>query len=188
MIISFGGEAGSGKSTIARRLARELKWPYYYIGGMRRQKAKERGLTLAEYNKLGETDPSTDLEVDKYQEELGKKKDNFVIEGRTSWYFIPQSLKFFVKVDDKEAARRIYNAAQDSEERNEDKKFQSAEDALESIKNRRQSDIKRYQKYFGIDVFKESNYDFVVDTTNLSPEEAFQKIFKIVKEKLTSKS
>lgn len=184
MIISFGGEAGSGKSTIAKRLARELGWPYYYIGGIRRQKAREKGMTLAEYNKLGETDPSTDLEVDKYQEELGKKEDNFVIEGRTSWYFIPQSLKFFIKVEDQEGARRIYKASRDSEERNEDKKFHSVENALESIRNRRKSDIKRYEKYFGIDVFKESNYDYIIDTTDLDPEEAFQKVFKIVQEKL----
>jgi cytidylate kinase len=44
------------------------------------RKAKQRGLTLAEYNQLGETDPETDKEVDQYQRELGEKKDNFIIE------------------------------------------------------------------------------------------------------------
>lgn len=56
----------------------------------------KRGMTLAEYNKLGETDPSTDIEVDEYQKKLGETEDNFIIEGRTSWHFIPHSLKFLL--------------------------------------------------------------------------------------------
>ena len=52
----------------------------YYIGGMRRALAKKRGMTLAEYNKLGEKDPSTDREVDDYQTELGKKKNNIIVD------------------------------------------------------------------------------------------------------------
>ena len=90
---NFNGSAGSGKSTIAEKLAAELKWPRYYIGAIRREAALKRGLTLEEYNKLGETDPQTDIEVDNYQKELGERSDNFIIEGRTSWYFIPHSLK-----------------------------------------------------------------------------------------------
>ncbi len=183
MIISFGGEAGSGKSTIAKKLADKLGWPYYYIGGMRRQKAKEKGLTLAEYNKLGETDPSTDLEVDKYQEELGKKEDNFIIEGRTSWYFIPHSLKFYITVKEEEGARRIFKESRENDARNEDKKFQSKEEALKSIRKRQKSDHKRYQKYFGINVFDQGHYDYVIDTTDLNPEEAFQKVWEIVEKR-----
>ncbi|NCN22449.1 AAA family ATPase, partial [Candidatus Falkowbacteria bacterium] len=64
MIITFSGAAGSGKSTIAQKLADNLKWPRYYMGGLRREAAKKRGLTLAEYNELGEKDPKTDMEVD----------------------------------------------------------------------------------------------------------------------------
>mgnify|MGYP003822174167 FL=1 len=53
MIISLSGAGGSGKSTIAMKLADKLGWPRYYIGGLRREMAARRGLTLAEYNKLG---------------------------------------------------------------------------------------------------------------------------------------
>ena len=74
MIISFCGAEGAGKSTIAQMLAEKLGWPRYYMGGLRRQKARERGLSLEESNKLGESAPSTDLEVDMYQKELGLSK------------------------------------------------------------------------------------------------------------------
>ena len=56
MIISISGTAGSGKSSLAKKLAVALSWPRYYMGGLRRQKAATLGLTLAQYNILGEND------------------------------------------------------------------------------------------------------------------------------------
>ena len=49
MIISLSGAAGSGKSTVGERLAEELSWPRYYMGQMRRDAAKKRGMILSEY-------------------------------------------------------------------------------------------------------------------------------------------
>jgi cytidylate kinase len=130
MIISISGAEGSGKSTIAKMLAEKLGWPRYYIGGIRREKAKERGLTLEEYNKLGETDPSTDLEVDEYQKKLGETQDNFIIEGRTSWHFIPHSFKIFLDVSFEEGARRIWGNLQKDSSRNEGNNLKSYEDVF----------------------------------------------------------
>ncbi|NTU99139.1 AAA family ATPase [Candidatus Falkowbacteria bacterium] len=183
MIISFGGNAGSGKSTIAKMLADKLGWPRYYIGGLRRQKAAERGLTLAEYNKLGETDPATDFEVDEYQKELAKGEDNFVIEGRTSWYFIPQSLKIFLDADPDVAAQRILSDMQSNNQRNEGNASTLAE--IKAIaKERKESDTKRYRHYYDIDVFDPKNFDFTLDTSNLTPDEVFSIIYEFVQSKL----
>lgn len=179
MIISFNGVPGAGKSTIAKKLAKELGWPRYYIGGLRRQKAKERGMTLEEYNKLGEQDPSTDLEVDRYQEELGKNEDNFIIEGRTSWYFIPHSLKLYLDVEEREGAQRVYEELQEKEDRNEGV-VESLKEVIEKNRRRKASDQKRYQKYFGIDAYNKENFDHVIDTTGLTPEEVFEKVYDIV--------
>ena len=84
---------------------------------MRREKAKQRGLTLAEYNQLGEIDPETDKEVDQYQRELGEKKDNFIIDGRTSWYFIPHSFKIYIDVEAQEGAKRIFKSLKTKDNR-----------------------------------------------------------------------
>ena len=167
MIITISGPAGSGKSTIAKMLAEKLGWPRYYMGGLRRDKARERGLTLEEYNKLGETDPSTDLEIDEYQRELGKTKDNFIIEGRTSWYFIPSSIKVYIDVEEEEGAKRIFiSLNKEAETRNEANSLHSEEDVLENNRKRRASDIMRYEKYYNIDVYNKKNYDIVINTTN----------------------
>jgi len=184
MIITISGSAGSGKSTIAQKLAEELKWPRYYIGGIRREAAKKRGLTLAEYNKLGETDATTDFEVDEYQKELGQKKDNFIIEGRTSWYFIPQSLKIYLAVSLEEGAKRIFSSLQIENERNEDKNLGTLGSVAESIKKRQESDNKRYGQYYNIDVNDPKHYDFYLDTSSLNREEVFALVLKFVKERL----
>ncbi|PIR95253.1 hypothetical protein COT93_03305 [Candidatus Falkowbacteria bacterium CG10_big_fil_rev_8_21_14_0_10_37_18] len=187
MIISFSGALGSGKSTIAQMLASKLKWPRYYIGGLRREAAKKQGLTLAEYNKLGETDIATDKEVDEYQSELGKIEDNFVIEGRTSWHFIPQSLKIYLDVSLEEGAKRIFANLQQKNNRNEDEGLNTWQDVLASNKARIASDKIRYRKYYGIDVYDPKNFDFYLDTTKLGPEEVFQAVYARVKEYLDNK-
>ena len=180
MIISIGGNQGSGKSTLAKKLAEALGWPRYYIGGLRREAAAKRGMTLAEYNKLGETDPSTDIEVDEYQKKLGETEDNFIIEGRTSWYFIPHSLKFFIDVSDEVGAKRIFAANRSGE----DSSMSTFEEVLSSVKNRKASDRKRYLQFFGIDTYDPKNYDYVIDTTNMTIEEVFNQVYGIIREKL----
>lgn len=173
MIVSFSGSPGSGKSGIAERLAKELGWPYYDIGMLRRRLAGERGMTLEEYNTLGESDPSTDLEVDNYQKDLGTKEDNFIITGRTSWHFIPHSFKIYLFTDMSIGAERIFN---DVKNRNEAAPFKNIEDVIKALKRRIASDDLRYKKYFNIEVNDLSNYDWVLDTGILDKEEAFTSV------------
>jgi len=182
MIISISGAHGSGKSTLAQELARKLGWPRYYMGGLRRDAAAKRGLTLAEYNKLGESDPKTDLEVDEYQRELGQTQDNFVIEGRTSWYFIPHSFKIYLDTDKEVAAKRIWkDISEKGERKNEDKDMNNWQDVLASMEHRLKSDHDRYRQYYNIDVYDKRNYDYYLDATNLRPEEVFEKVYNLVK-------
>jgi len=177
MIISIAGLPGAGKSTLAKKLAEDLGWPFYSMGSLRRQVALDKGMTLAEYNLLGETDPETDLAVDRYQQALGQKEDNFVIEGRTSWHFIPQSVKIFLSVESRVGAERIWHQLQKNEiNRNEDKDLQNIDDVLKSNINRLASDKKRYQKYFGFDANDIKHFDLVVDTTNLTKDEVLAEI------------
>jgi len=184
MIISLSGAPGSGKSTIAQRLADEYNWPRYYIGGLRREKAKMRGLTLTEYNQLGEIDPVTDQEVDSYQTELGRNQDNFIIEGRTSWYFIPHSFKIYLDVDSQEGAKRIFQGLQKKNNRNEDKDLSTWEAVWESNKKRIASDCRRYRKYYDIDVYNPKNYDFYLDTSKLTAAEVFLAVSRAVQKEL----
>ena len=184
MIISISGTHGSGKTTLAKQLAERLNWPHYYMGGLRREAAKKRGLTLGEYNKLGEDDPKTDLEVDEYQNSLGKTQDNFIIEGRTSWHFIPHSLKLYLNVNDEVAAKRIFNDLKSRPE--EASESANLEEIKLILKERKASDKLRYQKYFNIDVHSKDNFDFYLDTSELTIDETLDKVWEFISQHLTS--
>lgn len=184
MIISVSGPAGSGKSTLSQRLADHFGWPRYYGGGIRRMKAKELGITLAEYNKLGETDPKTDLETDEYLKQIARSVPNCIVEGRTAWHIIPESIKIYITVDDNEGARRIFSDLQNNANRNEDSELKTVDDVLQSNRNRLKSDDFRYKKFYGIEVFNPGNYEFVIDSTNKTSEEVFSQTLEFLSHKL----
>jgi cytidylate kinase len=185
MIITFNGDHGSGKSTIAKKIAEEIDYPRYYMGQIFRDLAKKRNLTLIEYLKLGETDSSIDKDVDDRIVELAKEKKDFVIESRTAWHFIPESLKIFLKVDEAEGVKRMFRHLKKSDDRdNEDKRLKTLQDVLQSNRKRKSADDKRYKKYYGIDGNDMNNYDLVLDTTNLSIDEVFQKILLFIQNKM----
>src|SRR3989338_2328696 len=132
MIISISGREGSGKSTVAELLAQKLGFKSYYMGDLRRKAAAARGLTLDEYNKHALTDASTDIEVDTFAKKLGETQDDFIIQGRTMWYFIPHSFKVFLNVDPAEGARRVVNHIKEGAQRNETK-YQTVAEAIKGL-------------------------------------------------------
>ena len=173
MIITISGAPGSGKTSAAKIVAAKLGMPFYSMGGLRAKMALERGMTIDELNRLGETDKTTDTEVDDYQKKLGTTEDNFVIEGRLSWHFIPNSFKIFLDCDSTEAARRIYEAQQSAADRREDEPtYTSVEEAQAAIEQRVASDVKRYAAIYGVDYRDHSHFDLIIDTTaNTGPEQ-----------------
>jgi len=170
MIITISGKAGSGKSTVAKALARKLELKHYSIGDIMRQMAKEKNISLAELGKQAEKDETIDKELDNKQIEL-KNKDNFVIDGRLTAFFIPNAnVKVFLDCDVKVRAERILK-----DERNEENS-KDIDEMVKKINEREQSEKKRYKQYYHIDYCDEKLYDIVIDTTNLSVEGAVNKI------------
>lgn len=181
LIISLNGHEGSGKSTIARMVAERLGVPMFHMGQIFRDKAAEKGMTLAEYGRLRDTSPAYDREADDHLLKLAAENDSFVIDSRTAWHFIPQSLKIFLKVDISAAAERIMKELQADEARKmEDKNLDSIKNIISSIKKRRSEDNKKYLAYYGINPDDEINYDLVLDTTNLSITDVFEKVMEFI--------
>jgi CMP/dCMP kinase len=174
MIISIGGKPGSGKSTVAKLLAKKLKLKHYSNGDFMREMAKERNLSLLELSKIAETDKSIDLELDKRQIELGKKENNFIIDSRLGFHFIPNSKKVFLDADIEIRAKRILNDRRDTE------KNASLKEAMKNILTREKSESKRYLQYYNLDPYNPKNYDLVVDTTNENPESVTNKVLKSI--------
>ncbi|MDO8505621.1 MAG: cytidylate kinase family protein [bacterium] len=171
MIITISGLPGSGKSTIGKMLADHFGYKRYSIGDLRGKMAMDRGMTIEELNELGEKEAWTDKEADEYQIELAKKEDNFVIDGRVSYYFIPQSFKIFLDVNLDEAARRVF-----SNPRPDEKPVDTIEELKRAMAARLESDARRYKQYYGITYPDKRAFDIVIDTSNLSPEQILDRI------------
>ncbi len=179
MIISLSGDFGAGKSTIAKMMAEELGMKRYYMGQILRDLSKERGMTFLDFMKLAETDPSIDRDIDDYVKKLGREEDNFIIESRTAWSFIPNSIKIYLRAGEEEGAKRIYKELQADNQRNEELK--PFEQLLKNCKRRVLSEQKRYKKYYNFDIRDMSHYDFILDTTNLTREEVLAKNLEYLK-------
>lgn len=179
MIVSLSGDLGAGKSTIAKEVAQKLKMKHYYMGQILRDMSKERGMVFLDFMKLAETDPSIDKEIDAYVKKLGQEEDNFLIESRTAWSFIPHSVKIYLKVDEAEGVRRIHKELQEINKRNE--KLKSLEGVLKDCRRRIQSEQKRYKQYYNFDIQDLSHYDFILDTTSLTPQEVIDKTLAFLK-------
>jgi len=176
MIITISGTPGSGKSTVGKILAKRLDFKRYYMGQMFRDLAKERGITLQELLESGEADESLDRDLDLKQKKIGETEDNLIIEGRTSFLMIPHSIKVYIFTDIETGAKRILNDLKTNSESRNEGELETLEQVRTEQERRMRTDTKRYRKYYDIDVFDPKHYDLLVDTTNITAEEAAQKV------------
>ncbi len=175
MKLTISGNSGSGKSTIGRSLAEKYNLKFYSMGDLRGKMALDRGMTIDQLNDLGKTQDWTDKEVDEYQKKLGEKEDDFVIDGRTSFHFISDSVKIFLKVDVDTSAKRIFDNQRADEEKKE-----TVHEVKKMIQKREKNDNTRYKQYYNINPLNEANYDLVVDSTNKTPEEVLNEIVNYI--------
>ena len=179
MIITLNGYPGSGKSTVGKLLATRLNIKRYAMGDLRRDAAEERGMTLEAWNTLGETSPETDLYVEEKVKQLGRGEDHFLLDSRTAFHYIPNSVKIFLTVDPKEGARRIFEDIQ-AGARDEQNPYTSIKEVVEANAERTESDNRRYQKYYGFRWDNLEAYDHVIDTTFIPPEKVVDQIIEAI--------
>ena len=183
MIITITGYPGSGKSTLGKGIAKALGLKHYSAGDLLREIAKEKDIDLMQIQHEMEKDRNIDDELDKRTTELGEKEDDFVIDGRVAWHFIPNSIKIFVKIDLEKAAERVFrDSQQKKDERKGETGNSSVKETVQNMRQRMEMNKKRYQKLYGINYLDEKNYDVVVNTTKASIHETKKRVLKQIKE------
>jgi cytidylate kinase len=175
MIITISGNIGSGKSTIAKRLAKRLGYPTLDVGALRRAEAKRRGMTLAAFNTWAEKHPKAgDRAFDQKFSQTARRKRNIIVTGRMAYHFLPESFKVFLKVSAQEGARRTL--ANHSDRPNE---FH-AEIHLPSLvrlhQQRIRSDVRRYRKAYNVNILNLKQYDYILDTSRIPIPTVVQKV------------
>jgi predicted cytidylate kinase len=176
MKITIGGKPGSGKTTMAKLIAKKLGYKHYSMGDLRGKLAQKHNMTIDQLNKIGLKEFWTDKEIDEELTKLGKKEDNIIIDTWTGFNFIPDSIKIFLDVDYKEGAKRIFK-----NQRPDEPKKKTIEEVENMIKQRVKDTRARYQKWYKIDFLDKSNYDIIIDTTKLTKEEVLNRILEFVK-------
>ncbi len=158
MRVTISGLPGSGTTTVAKLLSEELSVELISAGELFRQIAKEKKLPLEHFNKLAETNDDFDRQIDERQAEEAMKRENVIVEGRLSVFFVPDAdLKIWLKAPVEVRARRI--AAREGI---------AYEEALSAMKSRERSENNRYEQYYGINLDDFSIYDMVIDSSKWS--------------------
>lgn len=163
LIITIAGKPGSGKSTTAKTVAKELGYQHFSSGGLFRQLADEKGIDVLQANLSAEQNSEIDYLVDGKLQELGKQKNKIVIDSRTAWHWIPDSFKVFLDLSIEVGAKRILKTKSDRKSANEDIP-NDLDEYKEDLQKRLESENLRYKKLYDINPSDLGNYDLVVDT------------------------
>ena len=166
-IISLGGELASGKGTTSRVLMKRLNYGIYRNGDYFRELAKKMNMDVTTFNIYVENHPEIDRQIENSAAEYAKTHNNFIIDARLGWYAAPESFKVYLKVDLDVAARRAFF----DEARKDSEKFNTLEEQKADIQKRYKLENERYWQLYQVRKEDESNYDLVIDTTELTGEE-----------------
>jgi cytidylate kinase len=159
MIVTIGGFAASGKTTLARRLAERLGFKHVSAGALMREMAYERKQSLMDFSRYAESHTDVDVEIDRRQKKLAR--GNCVVDGRLSAHFIKAGLKVWLTAPMETRARRI-------KKRDGHK---TLKEAVRHIERREESEKKRYLRIYGIKHPDYSIYDLILDTSTFTADE-----------------
>ncbi len=181
LVICISGLAATGKSTVARRLAKALNIKYISGGQALKQLAIERG-----YRPGGEdwwekpdglkfleerlSNPEFDKLVDAKLLELASKGD-VVIDSWVLPWLLKDGYKIWLKASEDERARRL------------SKRSGLPVDVAKEVLRKRDSESKDiYNRLYGISLESDlSPFDVVLDTTGLNEDEVYKMLLSLIK-------
>ena len=172
--ITVSGPPGSGTSTLVKKLALARNWDYVNGGGIFRNEADRRGISVGQFSQLCKDDLDVDRSLDILLKEYLTAADGpDIVESRLCGWWASnlklECLRVWVKVTPEECGRRIQTR--------EGGDFDSR---LIESETRQSDDKDRYRILYGIDLDDMSPYNLIIDATGLSAEE----VFELVNEKL----
>jgi len=162
MRVTVSGLPGSGTTSLARYLAAEHNLDLISAGEVFRQMAKEREMDLVEFGRLASEDSSIDRLIDERQKEIASERNDIIVEGRLSGWFIGDAeLKVWLTASLECRIRRIL--ARDV--------IENLDIAKKTTRQREECEAERYRTYYDIDIGDLSPYHMVLNSERWGVEE-----------------
>ncbi|MFO8110399.1 MAG: AAA family ATPase [Thermoplasmata archaeon] len=168
-IVTISGLPGSGTSTAAKLLSKKTGMSVLNSGDIFRNLAKEYGVSLEEFSKMAEKDPSFDLELDSRMIKLAEP--GVILEGRLTGQMLHKEgmdpFKVWIEAPLDVRIKRI-----------------AGREGLElsyirqQVMQREKSEFKRYDEYYDIDLADKEIYDLVISSEKYRPEEIVERIME----------
>ena len=165
-LVTVSGPPAAGTTTLTSQLADVYGFEVLNGGMVFREMAAERGLSLAEFTDLASEDPSIDKELDDIIEaeitahvEGEREPDGgkgLIVESRLAGWHADGRADLSIWLDAPPEVRAS--------------RMDDRDETAEELRIREQSEAKRYEEYYGIDITDRSVYDVVIDTSTVSKE------------------
>lgn len=180
ILICVSGMAGTGKSTIAKKLAKKYGLRYFSGGDALRALAKEEGYNSfrrgwwespegISFLKKRENDPKFDKAVDDKLLELAER-GNILLDSWTMPWLARDGFKIWLLATQEKRAERV--AKRDG---------MSVEKAVRMLKEKEARTSAIYKKLYGFSLGEDFKpFDLILDTDPLNAEEVFKVLCEVV--------
>ena len=159
---------------MAEIFCKKYNFDRIYAGAIFKEEAKKLGLNVKELA-LSQQYFDIDYKVDEYLKQVyaSRLDEDILIESRPAFSFMPNAFNVFIDVDNNTMATRLFNSDRTGKE-----SAKTLEEALNECTTRYQADCDKYKKLYNVDCDDMSNYHYVIDNTNLTPEQTADKIYE----------
>jgi CMP/dCMP kinase len=139
---------------------------------MKRKLAESSWLSIQQFNELGEI-PKNRAEFDEKYEEFQKSlplTSKIILDSRLSYWCQPDAFNVFLDVDETIAAQRILTANRATDNHG------TLAATIEENRKRREGETIRYMNLYQTNPLDLSNYDLVINTTYLTPDQVVEQL------------
>ena len=180
LVICISGMTGSGKSTVAKKIAEKYGFDYFSGGNALRVLAQEEGYKSEvtgwwesaeglNFLKQRMADPVFDKKIDEKLLDLAKK-GNVVLDSWTMPWLLNDGFKVWLEASAKVRAKRVVN--RDSI---------SIEEAVKALEEKDARTRQIYKSLYGFDLGNDlSPFNLVLATDDLEPDEVFYAVYLVI--------
>ncbi|MGV9169464.1 MAG: (d)CMP kinase [Promethearchaeia archaeon] len=154
LVVTLGGLHGTGKSSVADRIAKEFNLRRVSAGQIFRRLAAQKGMDLEEFSAYAEENSDVDRKLDATLK-AEASKGNVILDGQLAAWMAGKhaDLSILLTAPFNVRVQRIA-----------DRDETPFEEAKEETLIRERSEGERYMEYYGIDISDYSVYDLILNT------------------------